>query len=940
MLTHISSAKKETLMLELSEGQDVGTIGGYCEEGFPIYYANDKMAHMLGYTDVDDLITGIHGLVANTIHPDDLDRVGHELNDGGFYEGMTYKITYRMPKKDGSYIWTVDKGKVVSAEDGRLAIISVCNDMTEFLDHHAELERMNQLSKSTIENMPGGYHRCAAEEGYPFLYVSDRFLDMFGWTRDEIKTEFDNKFINMLHPKDREEAEDYVGLLNREEEEVVFDAIYRMRAKTGYIWVSDATSLVTAGENIFYQGTLTNITEFVEGRQDQDEIIKEQLDIFDSLSRGFLNIFWINVKDGTAKILKLDGYITSGLDKEDHRFFDYPTILNQYISDRVHPEDKEMLHDRLCIEHLREVFKNQDEYIGNYRILVDGEVHYYQYNLSQKEGAEFIVCGFQNIDAIIEEHLEVERAEREHNEVISSLSTIYSTIIRVDIETHEYEVLNSESLMAETVPRTGDFEDVSDIIIENFMTEEYREPLREFLDLNTLADRLDGVNTIATDYKVPTGQWMQARFIAKRRDKAGRAREILYVVNDITAEKMRTLQQQESLAHALTAAEQASVAKTTFLNSMSHDIRTPMNAIIGFTSLAQNHMDEPKKVEEYLGKISTSSAHLLSLINDVLDMSRIESGTVTLDENAIHLPDLLEELQTMMLGMAEESQLKLSVDMEDVEHEDVIADKLRLNQVLLNIASNAVKFTPSGGEVRICLAEKQCNRKAYARYEFTVVDTGIGMSQEFIGHIFDTFSREHSSTVSGIQGTGLGMAITKNIVDMMGGEITVESEEGKGTTFTVCFDLLLAQDTMPESGAEKNSVRESYDYSDKRILLVEDNELNREIATALLEETGMKIDSVTDGDEAVAAIIDSPADRYDLILMDIQMPRMDGYTATREIRTLPDNRKANIPIVAMTANAFEEDKRKAFNSGMNGHIIKPINVEAMAEVLDDILFAE
>ncbi len=231
MLTNIPNKTNESLILELSEGEDVGTIGGYCEDGFPIYYANNKMAHMLGYEDVDDLISGIHGKVVNTIHPDDRERVVKELNHGEFYEGMTYKVTYRMPKKDGTSLWTVDKGKVIRAEDGRLAILSICNDMTAFIDRLAELERLNRFSRSTLENMPGGYHRCAAEEGYPFLYISDRFCEMFGWTRDEIKTKFDNKFMNMLHPEDIDATEKYVELLNQSSNENVIDAIYRMKGK-------------------------------------------------------------------------------------------------------------------------------------------------------------------------------------------------------------------------------------------------------------------------------------------------------------------------------------------------------------------------------------------------------------------------------------------------------------------------------------------------------------------------------------------------------------------------------------------------------------------------------------------------------------------------------------------------------------------------------------
>ena len=427
-----------------------------------------------------------------------------------------------------------------------------------------------------------------------------------------------------------------------------------------------------------------------------------------------------------------------------------------------------------------------------------------------------------------------------------------------------------------------------------------------------------------------------------------------YDVDEVVREQK---QKDEVLAHALEAAQQANKAKTTFLNSMSHDIRTPMNAIVGFTALARTHIGDRAQVQDYLGKISAASAHLLSLINDILDMSRIESGMLELQESEVHIPDLLHDLRTMVQNLVNEKNQNLHIDMQDIAHENVFTDKLRLNQVLLNIVGNAIKFTQAGGDITIQVIEKPFSEKGYTTVEFSVKDNGVGMSKEFLGHIFETFTREYSTTVSGIQGTGLGMAITKNIVDMMGGDIRVESEKGKGSVFTVTLNMRIVDefaakqtrvpalrtaftqsvtrgDVENPEGEKEN--RKAYDYSGKRVLLVEDNELNREIATAILEDAGMAVDCAEDGDIAVSVINNAPGDQYDLIFMDIQMPKMDGYTATREIRTLPDNRKANIPIVAMTANAFDEDKRKCYESGMNGHIIKPIGIEAIAKVLDEI----
>ena len=528
-------------------------------------------------------------------------------------------------------------------------------------------------------------------------------------------------------------------------------------------------------------------------------------------------------------------------------------------------------------------------------------------------------------------------------------------------------------------------------------------------------------------------------------------------------------EQNRKLEIALQHEGAANRAKREFLFNMSHDIRTPMNAIIGFTSLAATHIDNREQVLDYLKKISTSSQHLLSLINDVLDMSRIESGKVKIEEKAVHLPDLVHDVRSIIQPNVAAKRLSLFIDTMDIEDEDIITDPLRLNQILLNILSNAIKFTPTGGMISIRIAQKNGAPKGCVCYEFRIKDNGIGMSEEFQKHIFEEFSREESSTVSGIQGTGLGMSITKNIVDLMGGTIALTSEPGKGTEFivTLCFTrsgqkaepkqlpqleglrALVADDdtntclnvsTMlskigmrPEwtiSGREAvirtryameqgdefsvyiidwlipdmngieivRQIRKvignrcpiiiltAYDWADiedearaagvtafcekplflselrrvlaepfraepasnpaqptaadlkgKKLLLVEDNELNREIALEILKEAGFVVDTAEDGAVAVQKIKQAAPGQYDLILMDIQMPNLDGYEATRQIRALPDAEKASIPIFAMTANAFEEDRQNALAAGMNGHIAKPLDVPHLLCVLADAL---
>ena len=661
-----------------------------------------------------------------------------------------------------------------------------------------------------------------------------------------------------------------------------------------------------------------------------------------------------------------------------------------------------------------------------------------------------------------------QKRDEELTNALKALGTVFTNMLIVHLEDRKAEWLKTQEDKADILECFQDAYAVRDLIGNNYMLPEYRQGYLEFTDLDTISERLENHKILRYIYRNRSKQWIALSAIVQNRDENGRVTDIQFLTHDVTDQRERELQQEDALRIALTSAEHANKAKTAFLNNMSHDIRTPMNAIIGFTALAAAHMDQPDLVKDYLTKIGTSSQHLLSLINDVLDMSRIESGVVKIEEKEVCIPDILHDLKMIIQGNIQAKQQDLYIDTQDVVHENVITDRLRLNQILLNIVSNAIKFTPVGGMVNIRVSEKPCSRRGFTIFEFRIRDNGIGMSEEFQTHVFDSFSRERSSTQSGIKGTGLGMAITKNIVDMMGGTISLTSKEGKGTEFVVTLNfktlekatvygaipelvgaralvvdddvhtctsvskmlreiemradwstsgkeaVIRANEAFEENDAFKvyiidwlmpdmngiETVRRiravvgdetpiiiltAYDwadieqeakeagvtafvekpifmselrrvltkpmeikeeisqqterenrYSGKKLLLVEDNELNREIATALLEEIGIIVDSVEDGTDAVERMNEVEDDRYDLIFMDIQMPKMDGYMTTREIRTLKNNKKANIPIIAMTANAFEEDKKKAFKAGMNAHIAKPIDIKTILAVFDQV----
>ncbi len=658
---------------------------------------------------------------------------------------------------------------------------------------------------------------------------------------------------------------------------------------------------------------------------------RTQLAIVDALSRSFENAYIVDVAEGTFRVLKLDGFVTEDLVGPDlktrHSYLPY---LEAYTASRVFVDDREAHLRDLQIDAVRSVLADKDDHTGQYRVVdEDGTQHTCQY-----------------------------------------------------------------------------------------------------------------------------------RLIVFQRDADGTPHQVILACQNIDDIVEQEARDRQVLTNALAAAEHSSRAKTTFLNNMSHDIRTPINAIIGFTSLAAMHIDNHDQVADYLKKIQTSSQHLLSLINDVLDMSRIESGRIRLDETEVNLASVMHDLKVIVQSGIVSKQLDFFIDTVDVTDEDVVCDRLRLNQILLNLLSNAMKFTEPGGYVSLRIAQLSGAPTGYADYEFRVKDSGVGMSEEFLEHVFEAFERERTTTVSRTPGTGLGMAITKSIVDMMGGTIEAHSVVGRGSEFVVSLRFkvvgkaredvsvkkleglraLVVDDDLDtcksvsrmlhqigmhpewttsgkeavhraafalEQGSEfyayiidwlmpdMNGIEvvrriravigdtspiiilTAYDWSDievearqagvtafcakplflselrallenpdalrptitdpfgevdlrgARILLVEDNELNAEISVEILKCAGSRVTVARNGKEALDLVADSPADMFDLVLMDVQMPIMDGYEATRAIRALPDQARAGLPIFAMTANTFEEDRQRALACGMNGHISKPIDIPSL-----------
>ncbi len=415
-----------------------------------------------------------------------------------------------------------------------------------------------------------------------------------------------------------------------------------------------------------------------------------------------------------------------------------------------------------------------------------------------------------------------------------------------------------------------------------------------------------------------------------------RARELV-AINE------RMKEQQLLLIDSLKLAEEGNRTKSAFLFNMSHDIRTPMNAILGFAEIARRDIGDTEKLKNCIEKIQTSGKSLLHLIDNILDMSKIENGNVTLTEDGCNLEECIKMTWDSILPELEKKDITFRTDMSAVKNKWVYCDKTRINHILYDLLNNAVKFNNQGGSILLTVTQKDCNIKEYAAYEIRIKDTGIGMTHEFLSHIFEPFERERTSTISGTQGVGLGMSITKSLVDLMGGTIQVFSEVDEGTEFVLQFTFKLheseqiqSEQAQPEPPPSVGTAHEN-DFTGKRLLLVEDNELNMEIANEILSYAGFSVETAQNGQIAVEMVQNSAEGYYDVILMDIQMPVMDGYQATRKIRSLERKDLAEIPIIALTANVFDEDKKKALESGMNAHLGKPLDVKVMFEVLGNIL---
>lgn len=845
----------------------------------------------------------------------------------------------------------------ISADEAGEPIANILGrDITEAHKRHEQRENQQKAAMARDQLLSGvtkmlySYNLTVNLETWKYSLITgtgmEHVLDTMQHSDDYVLVHA--KLLQGIAPEDKETFESLVGIA----------ALREKSHSTGYVGTVSCRVLVGESNewhevNLFI-GTDENgtpianilgrdITEAHEQQEAKERELRASAAKDQILSDITKTLYSYNatVNLNTGKYSLIVGTGMEDIIRHFSRTDDYEKAC-EYLLEKALPEYPEEMNRRFSLEALRK----QQNLRGHI-----GQIEYAA--VSEKGIGWFEVNAFMGVDEegnaianilgrdITETHEAQERRENElkavaaRDQLLSGVTKmLYSYNMTVNVKTGKYTLITGTGL-DDTVARmkaTDNYDDIYQSFLKA-LDLSYRQRGKELMSLENYRGQKDKSGHLGTEefplYYTEKLEWHEINVFAGY-DENGEA-----IINILGRDVTEAHEKADTKAQ-LEIANASSAAKSAFLFNMSHDIRTPMNAIIGFTELLDKHLDDKELARSYIKKMQTSNDFLLSLINNVLEMARIESGKTTLDETYWDAYAFNDTLFSLFDSQMKEKGIEFTRTTR-VEHSDVICDETKLREIFLNILSNAWKYTPSGGKVTMNLTELPCNRPGYAMYQTVIEDTGIGMSEDFLPHLFEEFSRERSSTESKLNGTGLGMPIVKKLVDLMQGTIEVESKVGIGTKITVTLPHRIAQEEDTQRIIEKAEGYDEKCFQGKRILLAEDNALNAEIAITILEEAGFTVEHAEDGILCVDMMEKADAGYYDLILMDIQMPNMDGYKATRTIRNLSDKEKAGITIVAMTANAFEEDKQNAYEAGMNWHIAKPIKIDELMSALTEIL---
>lgn len=1054
----LNDVDNEAIQYALGNNDAVGVVAGYYDEKISISFASHFFLKSLGY-DYEDYMESTNNSLLSMVYREDW-----YLFELDKFTKMKGKREFRMVTKDGSLAFVNSfKTELMDKDKKPMWLLSV-----RISKESQNLTLVNEVLQSGL-----WYFDYDEQGNISNVCWSDRFRKMLGFNDTTDFPDVLESWSNLLHPDDKEAV---LRVLYASAEDVTdqtkYDVKYRMKMKNGiYKWFR-ANAEVTRrmnGTPSRMVGIFVNIDK--EARADM------QKERYDAFHRAYTDTniceYYVDLQNNTFDSLKVEGSLLEIFEKSTT----WDELIHQFIERHVCEEDKlavALIYNRQYI--ISELQKINGELSLECRLILDGKERWVR---------NVVMCGSKDAKGIpqtaimfVRDITDSKRAEETRNnlikdkkaqdKVIQSMVKLVDRFAVCDFQKNTYEIY-SPSKDIGYAPK-GKYSDFVEVVSRGFKLLTADGTIAQVFSIENIRSMIKSETDIYKfDYSALDGSVIRNMSIVPLEWEDGILTKILYIAQDVTREKKAELDAQNALRAACEAANRANLSKTEFLSNMSHDIRTPMNAIIGMTAIAGAHIDQKERVLDCLNKITISSRHLLGLINEILDMSRIERGKMTLAEEEFNFPDLIDNLVTMIKPDIVKHKHDFDVRILNIEHEAVCGDSLRIQQVFTNIMSNAIKYTPDGGKIRFTMSEKPTHHAQIGCYEFMVEDNGMGMSKEFQQILFEPFSRADNKRTTEVQGTGLGMTITKNIVAMMNGSIKVESELGKGSRFTVTmflklqdaqtdsqieellnlpvlvvdddeiccestvnvlneigmvgecvhsgeeaiacvvkrhkredeffavimdwkmpgmdgiettrqirkrvgydipiillsaydcteieaeariagvdefivkplfksrltttFKQLIAEEETQEEKPSQLEQMAQEDYSKKRILIVEDNELNREIAVEIISTTGAKIETAENGKEAVDLVNQMDEGYYDLVFMDIQMPIMNGYQAASAIRALENGKGKTLPIVAMTANAFAEDVVKAKNAGMDEHIAKPIDIEKLDEVM-------